>query len=292
MNRSRGVVYQFGPFRYDPAQRLLFRGDELIPLVPKAMDTLDALLDRRGQVVGKAELMKLVWPDCVVEDVGLARNVSLLRKALGDDAEKYIETIPRRGYRFAAEVQETAVGRNEAAAGSAGNSPAGAGWRRFLWLAFIAALSGALGLVYWQFYRPSRYLPQRGQFASLAVVPFDCLNRDLERQGFCQGFPDTLAAEISKLKSVQVISPSTVRRYSQLGIPTAIMARLLGLHVVVEGTAQTLGRQIKVTVRLTDVHSGRLIWAEGYDLSAEEMGLAEGAVARAVAEQIGRRLSM
>ncbi|MGB7721535.1 MAG: transcriptional regulator, partial [Bryobacteraceae bacterium] len=91
-------AYTFGPFHYDAEQRLLFRQDEVVPLVPKAIDTLHVLLDRRGRVVEKAELMKLVWPDTTVEDVGLARNISLLRKALDDESGQYIETIPRRGY--------------------------------------------------------------------------------------------------------------------------------------------------------------------------------------------------
>src|SRR5512143_1140985 len=77
------------------------RDGDVVALAPKAADTLQALLENRGRVVGKAELMKLVWPDCSVEEIGLARNVSLLRKALGDDTEEYIQTVPKRGYRFA-----------------------------------------------------------------------------------------------------------------------------------------------------------------------------------------------
>src|ERR1039458_4053732 len=96
------MTYEFGPFRYDAGQRLLFRGGDLVPLVPKAIETLHVLQERRGSVVEKSELMKLVWPDTNVEDVGLARNISLLRKVLEDESEEnpYIETIPRRGYRF------------------------------------------------------------------------------------------------------------------------------------------------------------------------------------------------
>src|SRR4051812_13443707 len=95
-----GPVYGFGPFRYDAGQRLLFRDGTLVPLVPKAVDTLHVLLQHHGHIVDKPDLMKLVWPDTTVEEVGLARNISLLRKALEvDSGESYIETIPRRGYR-------------------------------------------------------------------------------------------------------------------------------------------------------------------------------------------------
>ena len=89
--QPQGRVYRFGPFRFDPAERCLSRDGEPVVLMPKAIDTLAVLLERRGQVVEKAELMKLVWPDCVVEEIGLARNISLLRKALGENAENYIE---------------------------------------------------------------------------------------------------------------------------------------------------------------------------------------------------------
>src|SRR5512146_1878955 len=98
-------VYRFGPFRYDPAQRLLFRDGETIPLPPKTIELLEALLQRRGEAVSKEDLIKAVWPDYVVEEIGLARNVSILRKALGDNAEQYVETIPKRGYRFVAGAQ-------------------------------------------------------------------------------------------------------------------------------------------------------------------------------------------
>src|ERR1017187_8624594 len=115
MSHPAGPVRSFGPFRDDPEQRLLFRAGAIVPLVPKAIDTLHVLLERHGRVVEKYELMQLVRPDTVVEEVGLARNISLLRKALGDegDPNEYIETIPRRGYRFVAPVTETAqAGRN------------------------------------------------------------------------------------------------------------------------------------------------------------------------------------
>jgi TolB-like protein len=123
------------------------------------------------------------------------------------------------------------------------------------------------------------------------VVPFESLSPDLERARFSEGLTGALVAELTKLKSVQVISPSTVQRYGRLRIPTAIMARLLGLDVLVEGTAQAFGQQIRVSVRLTDVHSGKVIWADGYEIAAADLNHAEATVARAVAEQIGRRLS-
>jgi DNA-binding winged helix-turn-helix (wHTH) protein len=104
-------LYEFGPYRIDSVERLLQRGEETIPLTPKAADTLLALVANSGRVLEKDELMKIVWPDTFVEEGALARNISALRKALGDDAEssQYVETIPKRGYRFIATVKDLSV---------------------------------------------------------------------------------------------------------------------------------------------------------------------------------------
>jgi DNA-binding winged helix-turn-helix (wHTH) protein/TolB-like protein len=269
------MIYAFGPFRYDAEQRLLLRGGEVVPLVPKALDTLHVLLERRGQVVEKSELMKLVWPDTNVEDVGLARNISLLRKALEDESDQhpFIETIPRRGYRFAAKVS------------TAGPRPR----RTLRWLILGAGVLAAGALVYYQFYVPSRYLPKGDRPASLAVVPFECLCPGIDGGGFSQGFGELLVADLSKLAGVQVVSPSTVGRYRRAGMSMAVMGRLLGLEVLVEGTIQKLGERLTITARLVDVHTGRIIWSETYDEHGDA-GAAEETVARAVAAEVGKRL--
>ncbi len=100
-------VYGFGRFRLDAGKRLLFAGEEVVGLTPKAFDTLLALVEARGRVLGKEELMRRVWAEQFVEENNLAQNIYAVRRALGDGAEgvKYVETIPKRGYRFAAEVK-------------------------------------------------------------------------------------------------------------------------------------------------------------------------------------------
>jgi DNA-binding winged helix-turn-helix (wHTH) protein len=101
-------IYEFGPFRLDAAEHLLLRNGEAIPLQPKAFTLLLALVERHGHLVEKDELMKKVWPDTFVEEANLSTNISLIRKALGDceNGQRYIETVPKRGYRFVAGVRE------------------------------------------------------------------------------------------------------------------------------------------------------------------------------------------
>jgi len=121
MSHQSERLYEFGPFRLDAGERLLLRDGENVPLMPKAFDLLLALVDHHGHLLEKDQLMKLVWPDTFVEESNLSYNISLIRKALGDgeNGQKYIETVPKRGYRFVAGVRELGAEQaeiNEAAA--------------------------------------------------------------------------------------------------------------------------------------------------------------------------------
>src|SRR5260370_42159940 len=98
--------YEFGSFRIDTVERQLLRGDGAVQLTPKAYETLLALAENAGRALDKDELLRRVWPGTFVEEGSLTRNISVLRKALGDEDERYIETLPKRGYRFVAPVQE------------------------------------------------------------------------------------------------------------------------------------------------------------------------------------------
>src|SRR5712692_10597110 len=100
--------YEFGPFRLDTTERLLLRGGQTLPLTPKAYETLLLLVENSRHVLGKEELIEKLWRDTFVEEANLTNNISLLRKALGDNSDEpqYIETVPRRGYRFVANVRE------------------------------------------------------------------------------------------------------------------------------------------------------------------------------------------
>jgi Tol biopolymer transport system component/DNA-binding winged helix-turn-helix (wHTH) protein len=108
-------IYEFGPFRLDAAERLLLREGEAVPLTPKAFDLLLALVERHGHLLEKDELLKKVWPDTFVEESNLASNISQLRKALGhgENGQRYIETVPKRGYRFVSSVKKVLDERAE-----------------------------------------------------------------------------------------------------------------------------------------------------------------------------------
>ena len=100
--------YEFGGFRVDTHERRLLRDGEVVPLTPKVFDTLLVLVQNSGHILGKDEVLKLVWPNSAVEEGNIARNISTLRKALGESPvdHEYVETVPWRGYRFVANVSE------------------------------------------------------------------------------------------------------------------------------------------------------------------------------------------
>src|ERR1044072_5966264 len=97
--------YRFGDFQLDTATRILKRDGAPVPLTPKAFDTLVALVTRGGAVVEKEDLLKEVWPDTFVEEATLAQNIFTLRRVLGREGSRYIETVPKRGYRFVGDVE-------------------------------------------------------------------------------------------------------------------------------------------------------------------------------------------
>ena len=109
MSSEAGQSYQFGPFRLDLSEHTLLRDGQLVPLTPKVSDVLGVLVRHSGHLVTKETLLREVWPGSFVEEGALNRTVSVLRKALGDSpsGQKYIETVPKRGYRFVAPVSES-----------------------------------------------------------------------------------------------------------------------------------------------------------------------------------------
>ncbi len=186
LSSAPGVLYELGPFRVDTLKRRLKRGDEDLELTPKAFEILVVLIERAGQLVEKDDLMRVVWPDTVVEESNLAQQISTLRKALGETADhpEYIVTIPRRGYRLVVPVRQTTSGveSSEVNKGNGTGTPLSnssgatiaidthadltasgvgserAGWRRVrTWqLLTLAAVTGLIGLAVAYFRQPDR----------------------------------------------------------------------------------------------------------------------------------------
>lgn len=286
--------YEFGPFRIDTVNRLLLRDGEPVPLKAKAVETLLVLVEGKGQVLEKDDLMQALWPDSFVEEANLTQNIYMLRKALGDNS--YIETMPRRGYRFTAQVRqwdytasdlvlreqtrtsliieeedeistevETGVTRAPATLGDTSHLGLGIRITRETLVAGLVIIALAtLGAYVWRQNRSA----QNGSIASIksiAVLPFKTLQVESGDEYLGLGMADALITKLSRLGRVIIPPTSAVRKYAELDQVADQAGRELGVDAVLEGTIQRSDTGVRVTVRLMRLADGRTLWADQFD---------------------------
>jgi DNA-binding winged helix-turn-helix (wHTH) protein/TolB-like protein/Tfp pilus assembly protein PilF len=277
--------YEFGPYRIDTGERLLHRSGELIPLPPKLVDTLLVLVSNAGRMVEKSDLMKAVWPDTFVEEGALTRNISLLRKTLGDtgDEAAYIETIPKRGYRFVAPVR------------SADRAPASRSWRAAArWIA-VAGVLLLTGIAVAKFFAgrvdtrpaPPLIVPTN----TLAVLPFRSVDQDPSQDYFADGMTQALITRLANLRNLRVVSLA-----SESGGrgDTAAWSAILGnpsINRVLTGTILRAGGRIRIDAQLIDPGTRAVDWANSYQRNIEDVLALESAVAEAIAGEIQVRIT-
>ena len=180
MKESLPSSYEFGPFSVDAGRRLLLRNGEPVPLAPKVLETLLVLIENRDRVLSKDELLRQVWGDTVVEEGGLARNVSVLRKILGEKPEdhQYIVTVPARGYRFVAEVRERGGNGDSSEERHPVPEPERARWKPLtsrLFMLGVVVLGVAVTLTYVR--RPARPTAPTASLPSVNSAAYDSVLR-------------------------------------------------------------------------------------------------------------------
>ena len=302
---------EFGPFRIDTIERLLLRDDQPVPLTPKAFDTLLLLVENSGHVLEKDELMKAIWSDAFVEEVNLAHNISVLRKALrnGGEGEEYIETVPRRGYRFIGRVRrlpsasldfeheertsaKLAVVREEETGGPprplAGPLDRALVEARVMrrWLATVvfAIAFGLVGVVvYWWAVNRPQPQQQGPPIRSIAVLPFKPLVAASRDEVLELGLADTLITRLSNIKEITVRPTAAVRRYTDPEQDPLLAGQELKVDAVVDGSIQRLDHQLRITVRVVRVSDGSTLWAQKFDESLSRIFAVEDAVSESVA---------
>jgi DNA-binding winged helix-turn-helix (wHTH) protein/TolB-like protein/Flp pilus assembly protein TadD len=257
-------------FVLDVRRRVLLRREsgDAVAINAKAFDLLLYLAQHPGEVLDKDTLMGAVWPGVIVEENSLAQNVSTLRQALGEThgENRFIATVPRRGYRFVAEVRP--VDELPAAAGAGhvvGQAPPSAGppARRGWWLAAGLALLLAVLAGWW--YEVRERAPSPSGIQALAVLPFKPLVPSAREESLELGMTDSLIARLSELDGHVVRPLSSVRRFNALDQDPLAAGRALEAQVVLDGTLQRIDSRLRVTARLLDVNDGRQIWAGSFD---------------------------
>jgi TolB-like protein/DNA-binding winged helix-turn-helix (wHTH) protein/Flp pilus assembly protein TadD len=291
-------LYRFGPFRLDGTERLLLRDGATVALTPKAFETLLVLVEHGGRVVGKNELIEAVWPDVFVEEGSLTRNISVLRKALGEaeDGRAYIETVPKRGYRFAAEVlpagPESSDGATPADSAASPPEPVPAHAitpRRLLVSAglVVGLAVAATLLAYVGGWRP-RWAGAGGvaPVRTVAVLPLENLSGDPAQDYFADGMTESLTTELAKIGALHVISRTSAMQYKATRKSLPEIARELGVDAVVEGSVVRSGGRVRVTAQLIRAATDEHLWAQDYERDLSDVVALEGEVARAIAAEV------
>jgi len=318
-------IYRFEDFRLDVGNRLLLRGVETVPIPPKVFDLLLILVERSGSVVEKEELMNLLWPDTIVEENNLTVSMSVLRKALGDGKAgvKFIETIPRRGYRFVATVEQastpsTAKPTNQSffipttdlssieATASAqrpdiqlpspvhthpvnvqdGRIRPLTQSQKLLWI-----LGGVMVMIIaagWALWRNDPVKLKNEEIRSLAVLPFKPLTVDAVDESLGLGLADALITRLSNTGKIVVRPTSAIIKYSKPDQDLMKATRELKVDALLDGRVQRVGDRIRITVQFLRASNGEAIWGDSFDEQFTNIL----AVQNIISEKVARALTL
>ena len=281
--------YEFGPFRLDSTERLLLRGGVRVALTPKAYETLLALVENAGRALEKDELLRRVWPDTFVEEVSLARNISVLRKVLGDEDGSFIETLPKRGYRFVAPVRqsllpgESLIIDEQTISEITIEKTETTTWRpRPVWVlsgVVVVLLLAAAG-AYVIGRRAS--LPVK----SLAVLPLKSLSGGIDEKRLELGIADSIIGKLSEIPGLTVRPTGAVRQYLESRADPLRAARELKVDVILDGTLQMAGGRIRVNMNLLQSASGVSLWTQSFDIPQSDIFTIEDEIGAQTAKHL------
>jgi DNA-binding winged helix-turn-helix (wHTH) protein/TolB-like protein/Tfp pilus assembly protein PilF len=330
MSQPENHLYEFGPFRIDLSERQLFRDGEPVSLTPKAFETLLMLVSNRGHIVEKDDLLKEVWKGTFVEEANISRHVWMLRQALGENEndQKYIETVPKRGYRFIANVREvvdggdqlvverhsimhiTAEEDDEAAILRREVTPdfeqkllaaisarqKWLGWRLGLGLVLSVLVIG-LGVTLYRNWTPKESKSSAANIAltalprSIAVLPFKTITTENDNEYLGMGMTDALITRLGNISQIIVRPTSAVRKYSDGEKEPVSVGQELKVESVLEGSIQRSGDRIRVTVQLIRVGDGAQIWGDKFDDKFTNVFAVEDSISERMAAALKLKLT-
>jgi TolB-like protein/DNA-binding winged helix-turn-helix (wHTH) protein len=309
---NSGMV-RFGAFEADLRSGELRKDGVKVKLEGQPFQVLAALLERPGQLITREELRKELWPDETFVDFeqGINAAVKRVRVALEDSADKpqFIETLPRRGYRFIACVENGAspkppatlesqlaptlpakeVVTNEVRTTSSAVTGRATVRRRSI-LIGLAAITACVLLVFasnmggWRDRLLGR--PMAGEITSIAVLPLENLTGDPEQEYFVDGMTEALITELGKISSLRVISRTSAMAFKDAKKPLPEIARQLGVDAVLEGAVARNGDRVRITARLIHLSQERTLWAESYERDLRDISALQSEIVLIVADEI------
>src|SRR3984893_15230247 len=300
-----GQIARFGVFEADFQARDLHKAGIRIKLQDQPLQVLAMLLEHPGELVTRDDIRKRLWPsDTFVDfDHGLNNAVNRLREALGDSAgvPRFIETLPRRGYRFIGTVTGSAKQEGVPVVGGSGTvslpeveprkaSTTKTDIRSPGRIAVVAAVSLVLFFAF-----GLRFL-RRGQVTaspirSLVVLPLENLSGDPSQDYFANGMTDTLITDLANISSLRVVSRTSAMHYRGSHQPLPEIARELKVDAVVEGSVMRSGNRVRVNAQLVQAYSDRHLWAKAYDRNVSEILAVQQDLAQNIVREIQAKLT-
>jgi len=249
-----GTMLAFGPFRVDLDARLLLHGTEPTPLGQRAVGVLALLVERAGAPVAKEDLIRAAWPGLVIEDSNLTVQITAVRRVLNDLAggAEWIETLPRRGYRY---VGPQVAIRTDRATGAP--------------------------------VEPAPALPDK---PSIAVLPFSNLSGDADQDYFIDGMVDDIITGLSRINWLFVIARNSTFAYKGRMVDVKEVSRALGVRYVLEGSVRKRVDRVRATCQLIDASSGAHVWAERYERRSDDIFALQDEIALSVVGAIAPSL--
>lgn len=299
------VSYCFLDFELDPNRYELRRKGRNVPLEKIPMDLLILLLEKKGDLVSREEIIERIWGKGVFVDSEGGTNTAIrkIRQALHDDPEnpRFIQTVVGRGYRFLTPItvaEKSARGLDAGLANAAANGQAAPRELRsshswILWSAasvlvvFVLALLGlnVRGSRDWLLGRPAP-----AAIRSLAVLPLEDLSRNPDEEYFADGMTDELITDLAQIREVRVISRTSVMRFKGARRPLPEIARELNVDAVVEGTVVRSGGRVRVRAQLVRAADDRHLWAETFERELQDVLALQSEIASAIARQVQVKL--
>lgn len=303
---SRIRIVRFGTFEADLDARELRKSGVKIKLHGQPFELLAMLLERPSEVVLREDLRQRLWPTHTFVDFdhGVNTAVNRLREAMGDSAEnpRFIETVPRRGYRFIAPVESHAsvLPGSNAAVAATPSSEAGQATtqamprvpkrRAVVLAAAVVAITLLAGLSSSRVRQ--RFFGRRSpQIRSLAVLPLVNLSSDKDQDYFTDGMTEELTTDLGKISALRVISRTSAMQYKGTKKPLPEIARELNVDAFIEGTVTRSGNHLRITTNLVQAFPEKHLWAKSYESQVDDVLTVQGQISEAVAREIQVQLT-
>ena len=279
MSGRNGHFYEFSGFRLDAENHGLWLGDKLVPIAPKALELLILLIRREGNIVSRDELLDTIWHDTFVEEANINYTVSQLRKILGANSPEsapFIQTVPKQGYRFVADVvQSNGFSRESISTAEAvtPNKPKAQIRWHFMAIMLLGVLFLTSFAAWWRFSDRTGlsniFITERN-IRTVAILPLKTLNDSDENKAFSLGLTDLLISRLGRLNRFAVRPLSSVKGYAESDKDSLKFGEELKVDAVLEGTLQRTENRLRVNVRLWDVRDGTQIWQDSFDAAEAE----------------------